>query len=555
MSVGLTVTCPECATKLRLKDRKAVGKRIKCPKCEVPFLVELTDAASDDPLDFLDDLESQQPARRRRDDDEADEESAPRPKKKTSAKKKKKRKSTAWQQPALIGGGILLLVLLLGGGVYLSSGMFKSSNKVDMSYLPPDGDILVKVNVAEVAQSQILSPLMNHDKVKAAMTELTQKLGYGLNDIDSITLGIKSTDGSNMGGFPGMPLGASVMMNSTTPAGLANFEGVAVVRFAKSIDAKTLVAAVPNTELLQHNGRDMIRSPLEPGQSIQMAGILVDGTTLIIGSEPSVKAAYDRGPQQTRRPEFDFINPNMQIVYAYVPKDRQVFKNMAAMQPTPQGADKHIMEFTIGTGGGMDFRSDIDIETWHSLESRSAAASALRGVAAEKANAKEQLTQARNMIQQQGGMMAMMAPGMNQGFSKLLDIADQTVDSLRGSKSGSYYTMQLTVPGSIGPAVQELIASMPDTGGLGGFGMPGSGGMPGGFPTAPPSAGAYPPGAFPGQPPAGFPPGISPGALPAAPPVPGAVPPGAFPAAPAVPGTVPPAAAPPAGFPGKAVPP
>src|SRR5437773_433726 len=36
----LHCTCPHCASRLGLKDLRLIGRRIKCPKCQRPFLVE-----------------------------------------------------------------------------------------------------------------------------------------------------------------------------------------------------------------------------------------------------------------------------------------------------------------------------------------------------------------------------------------------------------------------------------------------------------------------------------------------------------------------------------
>ncbi|MEX0727889.1 MAG: MJ0042-type zinc finger domain-containing protein, partial [Planctomycetaceae bacterium] len=462
----MTVSCPECATKLRLKDRRAVGKRVKCPKCEVPFLVEIPAAGEEDPLDFLDDFDAAPPSRARsRSDEESDDvDDAPsKPKRKTSSKKKKKRRKSSadWQQPALIGGGVLLLLLLLGGGVYLATGTSINGNAVDMTYLPADADTLVKIDVAEIAQAPLLNPMMQNEKIKAGLNEFSQKVGISLSDIDSITMGIRSTAGGAVGGFPGMPVGMGGMSSlmGGGPASFAN--GIGVVRLSKAVNPQTLVDADPASVLVQHSGRNLIRNGTPPGQTEPFAALFATDTLIIIGQENAVKAAYDAGTIQVRRPEFDFVNPDMQLFYAYVPRDRQVFKNMAAIAPVPEGADKHVMEYTIGMGTGIDFNSDVDVEVWYSLESRSAASSAYRGLEAERKQAREAVDNLKKLINEQNAMLAMMAPNIKPSAEKIIAIAEQTVDSMSGSKSGSYYTMELTIPGSIGPAIQELVANMP----------------------------------------------------------------------------------------------
>nr|MBC8290478.1 hypothetical protein [Planctomycetota bacterium] len=39
MSTPVTVTCPECGAKLKLKSRESLGRKLPCPKCEVPFVL------------------------------------------------------------------------------------------------------------------------------------------------------------------------------------------------------------------------------------------------------------------------------------------------------------------------------------------------------------------------------------------------------------------------------------------------------------------------------------------------------------------------------------
>ncbi|MDA0834802.1 MAG: hypothetical protein O2955_12840 [Planctomycetota bacterium] len=569
MSDVITVSCPECETKLRLKDRRAVGKRIKCPKCEVPFLVEVpSNAVEDDPLDFLDDFDAAPSSRSRsRNDDALDDDVPAKSKKKKSSsnKKKKRRKSSVdWQQPVMIGGGILLLLLLLGGGAYLFTGTSSASNRVDLSYLPADMDTLVKINVAEIAQAPILSPMMQHEKVKEGLDEFSKTLGIDLADVESITMGVRSDDGGVNNGFPGMPTGMGGM-NSLIGSGASNFtNGIGVVRLTRTIDPQSLINADDQqATLMRHNGRSLLRRPVSPGQTEMIAALFATDTLVIIGPEETVKSAYDAGPVQVRRPEFDFINPDMQLLFATVPRDRQVFKNQAATAPLPDGVDKNILEFTIGMGGGIDFNSDVDLEIWYSLESRSAASSAQRGLEAERKQAHDQITQLKTMLNEQSAMLAMMAPNIKPSAEKLISIAEQTIDSMSGSKSGSYYTMEMTIPGSIGPTIQELVANMPDMsgmGGLSGMGLPSStpSGPGAGYPAGAGAAGAFPGSAGTGQMPAGVPgvpgaagtnpaqvPGGFPGPAGAMPPGPaGAIPPGAAGVPPGVPGASP-AAVPP----------
>ena len=39
----VAIQCPHCGAKLRLKDDAALGKKIKCRKCEKPFVAKAAD--------------------------------------------------------------------------------------------------------------------------------------------------------------------------------------------------------------------------------------------------------------------------------------------------------------------------------------------------------------------------------------------------------------------------------------------------------------------------------------------------------------------------------
>ena len=40
MSTQLAISCPHCAATLKLKNNTFVGKKVPCPKCKKPFVVE-----------------------------------------------------------------------------------------------------------------------------------------------------------------------------------------------------------------------------------------------------------------------------------------------------------------------------------------------------------------------------------------------------------------------------------------------------------------------------------------------------------------------------------
>ena len=54
MPAPIEVHCPECQATLKLKNRDAEGRKVPCPKCKQPFVIELP---ADDGLEVIDDFD------------------------------------------------------------------------------------------------------------------------------------------------------------------------------------------------------------------------------------------------------------------------------------------------------------------------------------------------------------------------------------------------------------------------------------------------------------------------------------------------------------------
>src|SRR5262245_61963005 len=68
----IRATCPNCESRLTIKDASAVGKKIKCPKCQTPFVVEAP--AEEEPEEVgRDAIQARRPAPKRPTPVEGDE--------------------------------------------------------------------------------------------------------------------------------------------------------------------------------------------------------------------------------------------------------------------------------------------------------------------------------------------------------------------------------------------------------------------------------------------------------------------------------------------------
>src|SRR5258708_15305693 len=156
MSDAISVECPKCHAKLKLKTRSAVGKRVPCPKCKKPFVVAAPPEGED--LDFMNVSEPEPDEFAMPAEEEQSEEfveAAPAMGRRSSSKKSSKKRSAAptnWQKPVLLGGVVVLVVGLLGGVGYFVYPLIAdllNGNKVDMAWLPPDADVVVRARVAD----------------------------------------------------------------------------------------------------------------------------------------------------------------------------------------------------------------------------------------------------------------------------------------------------------------------------------------------------------------------------------------------------------------------
>lgn len=126
MSEQISVQCPKCGARLKLKNRDSLGKKLPCPKCQEPFLVKLFNEPQTD-SDFVSAPESIEAGYAVPDDDDEAPQRAPAPRRSSASQEEKphkRSKSTGWQKPALVVGSGLLGVALMVGLVWTAVSVF-----------------------------------------------------------------------------------------------------------------------------------------------------------------------------------------------------------------------------------------------------------------------------------------------------------------------------------------------------------------------------------------------------------------------------------------------
>jgi predicted Zn finger-like uncharacterized protein len=351
MADKIAVECPACLTKLNIAD-SALGKKIKCPKCQEVFKPE--------PIDEDDELET--PSSRKRAGGGGKGSS------KSSKKAGKGKSSEGGSSAPLIITGVVALLVVIGVGLYFSgifnrkpdtpavaaapmqmptmpaptptaagpsaapvapkpvaaAEMTPAEKILGLRWMPAVTGIVFHVKVADLLDAPLVKGLMKSMGAGpgAGNDQFKQKLGLAPEDIESFSVGIVDPVGSLLeaklktGGaapnFAGnLPMGP--------PVDFQNFERyLGIVKARKPIDLKVLASTIPDSNLIEKSGKPYLDvNPKIPMQG-PWGGWLPDAQTLIVGSPKEVAAAMEKGETVTQRKELTSIDPTPQFLAAAV---------------------------------------------------------------------------------------------------------------------------------------------------------------------------------------------------------------------------------------------
>lgn len=530
MSDAMMVTCSSCGSSLKVKGRNAIGKRVSCPKCKESFVVKAPDNEEEE-LDFLDDGEAESTA------SEDEEFSAPQKvisRNSPRPKPQKARPSKNLLKPIIIGTAVLAMLALVGGGGYLAFTLirFGGTNKIDLTYLPPDCDLIIHARVDEAAASPMGKSILEAAAVKRALDAWATEYQIAIGDVKSVTLGlsgagdVQPTKLMPMAGMAGMGGGGFGIpgMGAGRPTG-ANVSGVAVVRTSKTVPAD-FGRKIPTYVAAEYQGTTYYRSPPQVGPAPTTAVYAPAADVIVVADERQVQRIIDKGPAQTRRPEFDFIETSPHVVIAMLSKPADP-SAPAAPAGSPGGPPGMGMAGMPGRGmggmpgGGMPMMpgggmpgigaapgADVpslqggklkawslgitftqDIEVQAGLYCPESAKEARNELEASVSKSKSEFAKTKGQL----GMLVLV------GLGDLVPPIEQTMSSLSVGGSGSVVQVTAKVPGSIKAALEKAGTAMaamapggrggPGAGLGGGFG----GGFPPGFGNGPSSLGGGPP--------------------------------------------------------------
>ncbi len=534
MADQLKVECPHCNGTLKLKDRSADGKKVRCPKCQEVFKVQLP---AEEDLEVLDDIEDDFGM----EEELPEEEPVERKASSKNKKGKKKKKGGGAQIPwAIIG--IAAAVLLMLGGVVVVVAQFAGNvgtNKIDMTYLLPDANMVAHLKVKEMFESPLLVGVMNTPAALQMLEMQSSESGVGAKEMISLTVGATIDERLPNMSFPMGPQGG---VNAPAEVHKASHT-VTVIRTSVPMKADEITGTKLKATPLTHNGKTYYKLAAMPANSFGLkpspdrpdSVFFPEATVMVMAQEADLKQVIDQGSKQVRRREFDFINPEMTLLMALalkLPGDPNTPLKTAADQPELQALERASNKAVRGGAAGIKITDRVDLEIIAKCADNAGATelkTALDGV----------FTRLKAEFQKTKTMLTLM------DLNDVIALADKSLASIKVEVAGTQVVALGTIPSDIKAVGESLSKKIPGMGGMG-MGMP-SPGMPAGFNGPPGTSGGLPAGFDASQiPPGTLPPGtvlpegIPPGLVP-----PGTVPPQAVPAAAVPPSNiVPPAAAP-----------
>ena len=451
--------CPNCGKTLKLKSEAAFGKKTACPQCSEPFTVKpykkkkakpVVEELEDEYVDYeahddqgYDDYGS--------DDQYDDYEPAPRrSSSRSSTKKSKKKKKAAGLPPWLtyVAFGLAGVLVLGGvaGVVVMTVGSFGGSNVIDLTWLPEEADLFVKIEPDELWNAPMLASVRDNATVKQLMEQAAQQGGVkiGLSDIDSVVmagLGMSDTYQQQVG-LPGNRIGGAIVAEN------AATKMIGVVRFKRDVTAADL-GDDAESRRKDHGGKNYYSAP--DNQAIYLA----DARTMLVGAEAQVQAAMDRGPTEPRVSRIDFVNSGHQLLFVILPSKIQDTESGSQVQsssaatasPALQTAQTSLNDNMKAFAFGLSLTSDIKMEVQMQCFSSSEADTLKTDLDAALAELKTQFTDSAGQVPPH--------------FSDIAAIGKESIDSLGATKSGDEVSVALQVPGRITTAVQDAIASNP----------------------------------------------------------------------------------------------
>ena len=455
MTSPISVECPNCKAKLKLKDEKAVGRKLPCPKCKHPFVVELPPAPQEGAgiAGVLDSLAAEgdlvggglPPAL-----------SPVSPLKTTRSANHSK--SVLWKKPSLIAGAGLLVVLLVVGLVWMIASGASGDGELNLAYLPADSEMIASVRVADLWEAPVLQSLVDKPEVQRGVQEMQESIGLVPSDIESIIIG----------GLPQGQQQAGPLPNVSAAS------GIMVIRTSKIIDIDKLSDFVEQSEEIpveqieeaSHDGENYYRIPLPAGGGPEIAGIFFpDNKTMVFGREEDVKSAIKSKGETKIASDFDFVNLKHHFLIAAVPEDHSRFGRQVSAGSRSLAARKlqeTMKEAVKGFCLGLTLTDEIELEVQFDCMDSSQAKTFKADM---DAALDETLSEGRQKLAD-----AKTAPQVSPLWGELFELTEKVIDSIQSERRSTTVAVHAAVPSTAGSTLAKIPQALSEAFARGPFG-------------------------------------------------------------------------------------
>ncbi|MCA9060952.1 MAG: hypothetical protein KDA85_20715, partial [Planctomycetaceae bacterium] len=348
------------------------------------------------------------------------------------------------------------------------------STPVEYSWLPANPDTILVVRMAEMSNSAFVKSITQNPAAGALMA---QQKGLDPRKIDWIAAGFEDL-GPALSRLQ-KEIQAAGNDRQAAQAAQRRFQNElatqlpfsAAIRTVEDITLEELTAEMNVTEST-HAGKTIYA--LIPkdgdGQEAPFYMTMLDARNVVLGSEPGLKSALDRGPTSQLPTTFSTFPTDSQFILAMSSPELQALS--AEIPDLPPSADtpayvRDLISAVRGkiTGGALtiSLENDLTLSQMLILADAGDASTVTSALQTALDDAKAQLTP-----------MQAMAPG------PLQPTVQEFIDSLQSSSSGNQVSVQLKIPGSLPRTLAENPAVLFQLMGL--MGGMGPGGPGGGFP-------------------------------------------------------------------------
>ncbi|MBS0203507.1 MAG: hypothetical protein JSS49_11450 [Planctomycetes bacterium] len=420
MTELINTVCEHCDARLKLKNPDLEGKKIKCPKCGEAFIVTVAEGAksaikrsakkkpSDVDLSYMDGNSDEDV-----EDYDADNEPRRRTSRSRGSKKKSKKKSRgsgSAVQIVLIVGLVLGALLFLGGAGYGIMLLANGDGSSDLDWLPSDTRGYVKLQVDNVWAAGVLQSFKNGSGGTSLAKEVTEGLGIGPQDIDQVIVSIPA-NGQRQ---------------------------VFIVRGKQPFDKTKLIGSSKIVQEVSHGGLTYLK------KSPSAVLFQPDSKTVIMTTESILQSVITRGKKNPAAKDFGFArNYRDHLVVATLGTSQPATSISTISNPfmAPMAPLSEARTMLLRANATSDIRMSVQA----SFATADAAKSNVDRSQADLNKGKSQFTLQKTQLQ------SMPANPMIQKdkLIKMMDGAEQVLNSVQISQSGSNMHAQITIPGTL----------------------------------------------------------------------------------------------------------